>query len=278
MLDFYESFPLELTMMNGMQIHEVKYKEKSSNYHGGHGHPGAEIFYIDRGVLHLKFSETTQLLLEQGDMCIVPPHQFHHYRAEKDKAPNIFTVHFFTDALDLNDIYLVKLTLTDKEREIMASLIAESYQNDIFTQDILKNLIFVFIFTLLRRVHSGHAGNESTVQKPEINYNLWHIQVEEAKKYITDNIAEPATLDEIADKLHVSSSHLSHIFTKIEKCGVLEYTQAERLILAKDLLRNSPLSVTDISRRTGFSTIHYFSSWFKKKTGFKPTEYIKSLQ
>ena len=260
--------------MNGMQIHGVEYKEKSSTYYGGHSHSGAEIFFIDRGELHLKFSDTIQMKLKQGEMCIVPPNQVHNYQAEKGKAPNIFTVHFYADIDDINEIYLVKIILSEKEREIITSLITESKRKDKYNKKILVNLIYMFLFTLLRRLQ---CNDKNTDHKPVINYNLWNIQIEEAKKYINSNISRATSLDEIADKLHVSSSHLSHIFTKIENYGVLEYTQAQRLILAKDLLRNSPLSVTEISSRTGFSTIHYFSSWFKKKTGFKPTEYITSL-
>ena len=46
----------------------------------------------------------------------------------------------------------------------------------------------------------------------------------------------------------------------------------------RQLLAENELSVTDISRRLGFSSVHYFSRRFRIKTGSAPMQYAASLQ
>ncbi len=113
-----------------MKIGEIGYKEKPSNFHGKHSHAHAELFYVDRGVLHLRFGQKTQIQLKQGDACIVPPNQSHSYWAQKGRGPNFFDIHFTSRITDLKDIYMIKFNLTDNERQIMRSLINECGKKD----------------------------------------------------------------------------------------------------------------------------------------------------
>jgi YesN/AraC family two-component response regulator len=46
-------------------------------------------------------------------------------------------------------------------------------------------------------------------------------------------------------------------------------------MLAKSLLQNTSLSAKEIAFRLGFSDEHYFSNFFKKRTGMRPVEYKK---
>ena len=46
---------------------------------------------------------------------------------------------------------------------------------------------------------------------------------------------------------------------------------------AKQMIKNSTYSISEISRMCGFSSIHYFSRKFKEKYGVTPTSYAKSI-
>ena len=50
-----------------------------------------------------------------------------------------------------------------------------------------------------------------------------------------------------------------------------------RIGYAKELLVTSRYSVGEIATLSGFENVYYFSSVFKKKTGFSPTGYLASL-
>jgi two-component system response regulator YesN len=52
-----------------------------------------------------------------------------------------------------------------------------------------------------------------------------------------------------------------------------DYLTEVRIQKAKELLRTTTLRSTDISYQVGYNDPHYFSSAFKKNTGFSPGEF-----
>ena len=53
----------------------------------------------------------------------------------------------------------------------------------------------------------------------------------------------------------------------------LRYHMYLRMQKAKSLIRNTNLTVSEISELLGFSTVQYFSFAFKKAEGITPSEY-----
>ena len=49
----------------------------------------------------------------------------------------------------------------------------------------------------------------------------------------------------------------------------------ERIIHAKNLLKNTSLSIAEISKAAGLDSKAYFCNMFKKQTGMTPNEYRK---
>lgn len=44
---------------------------------------------------------------------------------------------------------------------------------------------------------------------------------------------------------------------------------------AKELLRDGKVKIKDIHSQVGFTSAHYFGTWFKKNTGVTPSEFRK---
>jgi YesN/AraC family two-component response regulator len=53
----------------------------------------------------------------------------------------------------------------------------------------------------------------------------------------------------------------------------VEYINQEKIRMAKQLLTNSNLSLSDISWQCGFSDVNYFSRMFRKCEGISPKQY-----
>ena len=53
----------------------------------------------------------------------------------------------------------------------------------------------------------------------------------------------------------------------------MEYIQRYRIIMAKKLLRETNLSMAEISAQTGYDSPAYFAKIFKKLTSQTPSEY-----
>lgn len=100
-------------------------------------------------------------------------------------------------------------------------------------------------------------------------------KVETAHLQMTQNIAHDWTLQELSDISGYSSSRFSSLYWERYGISPIEQLITMRIQAAKDLLKNSNKSITDIAEETGFSSIHYFSRRFKLATGMTPTEYTK---
>lgn len=104
-------------------------------------------------------------------------------------------------------------------------------------------------------------------------------RMEEAAEYIDAHIAdETLGVQQIADALNISESHLRHSFKETHNMAISEYIHKKRIRLAKNLLQHSTDSMTDIAAEVGFSSIYYFSSAFKKEVKCSPSEYRKRRQ
>ena len=79
----------------------------------------------------------------------------------------------------------------------------------------------------------------------------------------------------LAEELHVSLSTLTRDFLSAYGATPYEYYLSHKEMLAKSLLQNTALSAKEIAYRLGFADEHYFSNFFKKRTGLRPMEYKK---
>jgi two-component system response regulator YesN len=73
----------------------------------------------------------------------------------------------------------------------------------------------------------------------------------------------------------ISPNHLSTLFAQETGENFIEHLTRVRIERAKLLLKTTAMKSADIAGETGFNDPQYFSSVFKKHTGFSPIEYRK---
>jgi len=96
-----------------------------------------------------------------------------------------------------------------------------------------------------------------------------------ALRYIYDNYMNSFTLDDMAKSLNYSTSYLRHTFLKQAGKSINKVLNLVRLSQAKQLLKTTNLSITDIAIECGFCDGNYFSTVFKKEFKLTPKEYRK---
>jgi two-component system response regulator YesN len=98
--------------------------------------------------------------------------------------------------------------------------------------------------------------------------------IRQSKEYIERQYINPElSLHEVAAQANLSASHFSVIFSQETGQNFKEYLTEVRINKAKELLRMTSLRSADIAYQVGYNDPHYFSSLFKKKTGFSPIEF-----
>ncbi|MCF0129572.1 MAG: response regulator [Pseudobutyrivibrio sp.] len=98
--------------------------------------------------------------------------------------------------------------------------------------------------------------------------------VDSVKKIIAENLSVGnLQREELASMVHVSAGYLGRIFKKETGMSISDYILSKRIIVAKQLLKKTNLSITDVSARVGISYSSYFTKVFKEQVGMTPQEY-----
>lgn len=93
-------------------------------------------------------------------------------------------------------------------------------------------------------------------------------------RYIEEHYTDSdLSVDQIAAVFHISNSYFSRMFNEICKFSFPEYVNELRLTHSARLLQTTDLSIREVAERSGFSSVSYFGSRFKKKYGVSPSAY-----
>ena len=79
----------------------------------------------------------------------------------------------------------------------------------------------------------------------------------------------------VAEKMFTSQRQLNRKVKALTNIDTATYIREFRILFAKQMLKNTDSSITDIYMQCGFDSPSYFSKVFKQSTGMTPTEYRK---
>ena len=94
-----------------------------------------------------------------------------------------------------------------------------------------------------------------------------------AKNFIHEHYKDKMDIGKIARIACFSKGHFQREFKRKFGFTPLEYINGYRVSAARNLLRTTSLSCSEIAEKVGFRDIFYFSKVFKKISGASPVEY-----
>ena len=100
----------------------------------------------------------------------------------------------------------------------------------------------------------------------------------EILRYLENNYLEKITLPELCFLFGTNKTTLTRAFRRLTGDTVVGYLARLRLHTAKRMLREGKLSVTEIAEALNFSSVHYFTRFFRKHENMSPSEYAGSIR
>jgi AraC-like DNA-binding protein len=110
-----------------------------------------------------------------------------------------------------------------------------------------------------------------TVSSPRRGLAPWRLR--RAIAYIEDHLAEPITLNEIAEHAGLSRMHFAAQFKRATGFSPHAFLLMRRLDTAKSLLIEDRLPIVQIAFKVGFNSQAHFTSVFRKATGITPGQW-----
>jgi len=120
--------------------------------------------------------------------------------------------------------------------------------------------------------------NALVFRNDRVNYQRTMI-VQQAKAYIDDHFADPdLQMTYVAKRFNLSPNHFSTVFSQEIGESFRDYVNSLRINCAKELLRTTNMKCAEVAYQSGYNDSHYFSTFFKKKTGFTPQQFRERSQ
>ena len=97
--------------------------------------------------------------------------------------------------------------------------------------------------------------------------------VQRAKNFIHEHYMEEISRTEVAAIVYLTPEYMAKMFKKETGVSLKQYISDYRVQKAKELLSSSTVRVSDVAANVGFDNFSYFSTVFKKTTGYTPGEF-----
>jgi len=94
-----------------------------------------------------------------------------------------------------------------------------------------------------------------------------------AASLIEDGILEDSDLAALSRRLGCTDRHLRRVFQEEFGVSPVGYAQTQRLLLAKRLLTDTTLTVTDVAMASGFGSVRRFNALFQERYRMPPSRF-----
>ena len=135
---------------------------------------------------------------------------------------------------------------------------------EVYDESRMTGYLYLFLSQLIELSEQGKRGELGN-----------HSYIEKALKYIQYNYSGNIGVEDIAENVGLSRSHLHRIFVQNLSASPNEFLTKFRINKACSLLKNSDLSINGIANSLGFNDPLYFSRVFKKIKGVPPSRYVE---
>lgn len=242
-------------------------------------HPFYELVFVSNGKLKVS-SEKYSGYIDKGSMIIHKPNELHSLASDEKSSPTVIIMgftcvgmpeQFCETPLVLNEPNIKKLAEAVKEgRNVFAPphnvpvYDMKKNKNQVYgSEQMLKISIEHFFISLIRERFIA-PNSETLTSKFNVN---------EIIAYLNDKYKEKITISELAFIFNTNRTTLCKEFKKATNSSILEYVNQIKLDRAKRKIIETNANFTEISNELNFESIHYFTKFFKKKTGVTPKEF-----
>lgn len=267
------------------QIREVVLNHENSRPDTFHWHSYFEITYVKKGRGNY-FVDGREYTMDEGDIIIfnnVEPHGWKLLGEDMHLLVMIFSPEFIAEKLSVFDSEYLKPFVErgsnfknriGKEEAVSHEIrkgIREIYGEWEARKDgyhlMIKANVLRILTILIRAYQDENKSGEMLKEKKNAMKRL-----EQAFAYIDAHYCEKITLDEVAASAYMSANYFSAYFRKVADLSFSDYVTRLRISHARELLRETDRSVTDIALECGFHNISNFYRLYKKHVGRPPGE------
>lgn len=253
-----------------------------------HSHDYFELMYVSKGSCTQKIGSTV-CNLSTGDFCLLNPYVTHEIDIDSqetflfnimikeslfkesffcmitgnDLISNFFATSLFAESQQKSYLYFPKTENTTAENHIH-SLIIELYEKKLGYQKAAENYLALLFMELTRSLQSRIDKENFAIMGGN--------PLSEILAYINQHKLD-VTLTSVAEQFHYHPKYLSALIKKYTNKSFSEILQETKLQEVCYYLKDTSLSIDEISQLMGYYDRSYFNRLFKKTFQMSPGQY-----
>lgn len=245
-------------------------------YFGGEMHNFWEMVYVQEGSATVSEDERIYELTE-GQLVFHKPMEFHRLWCRKGQSGKLCIISFHYDGSIIDvlgkGVFLLNLSLQQMLKDSFSQIVSNFHMKSTRIQapsvsTLEERSTFLKFELLLLSIASELSPDKQ--QEYTIGARNYKMILNVMKEHIHENL----NIDDIAALSCLSTSNLKKTFKTYAGCGVMQHFNRLRIIRAEELLKEG-YSVAEVSNSMSFSSPSYFTTVFKRETGYPPTHFRK---
>ncbi|WP_135555300.1 AraC family transcriptional regulator [Paenibacillus cymbidii] len=241
-----------------------------------------EISYITSGSGYYRSNES-RYPVKAGDLYLNLPGEHHDGEADENDPFRYYYIGFGFDTTkgDYNNLTHIQRMFDQVRIPVVRDRFGiESAFLGIFNELIhlkeysdllIKTYIYQIILLTYRNFFESWEKQYSRINNADENNSVIYDMIH----FIDINLEKGnmIKLPQLEEELGYSYSHLSHLFSQKTGLAIKQYYNRKRFEKAVEWLKDSSYTITQISEKLGYLSIHSFSKAFRKSYGISPSEY-----
>jgi len=249
-----------------------------------HMHSFWELFFVQEGSL-VVHTETQDYELQENQALLIPPNVYHNSKSlphavkksifftfekrKSSKEEKLFSEVF--DTFDASGFHKIE------DGSYIGILLGMVLEN-LFTDKIGKNwriqanvteLIFYLFDSIKNKGHKQKTGN--------LKQNTYWVYKYEIDRLLDSYYTNDISLELLSEKLFISPQSVTRIISAVYGKSFTELKLELKRRNAKKLLRETEMTIAEIAKEMGYSSLRGFLSAFQKHEGCTPSEYRQKM-
>jgi len=274
--------PSHSAYRSGLQEFEgfsLYYTEAASLHWPEESHSQFEILVPMEGISAALTLSRAEYALTSDDACIIPPQERHQLQLqESGQLMMIFLERqFISQAIRsvlLNPNWQIGSRCVRGDGVIQ--FVAQSLRSKLSNSGAMAQLYCQTLAQLLA-IHLIEQYADATLIPMPLNPGRTSSKLSPVLSHIHGNLDGELKIAALAEMVGLSPPHFCRIFKKSTDLSPHRYILLQRINQAKELLKHTELSLSDIALRCGFYDQSHFSLQFRNFTGMTPRAYRQEL-
>jgi AraC-like DNA-binding protein len=221
--------------------------------------------------------------VQAGDVFLATHLEKHMCQADREDPSRYIFIHFSPSVLMKEETELLlpftcrstqichripaSESVAGEIRSLVERMFMEQSNTAAYYRPLMRHSLTMICIWLARYYRESQTQEDWNKQKQRLE------QLQPALDYIRTHFREPLRLEQIAEKLHLSSSRTRHLFIEVLGKGFKEYVLQLRIDEAKSLIIHTNRTILDIVFLCGFQSQAAFYEAFRRLVGETPGEY-----